>query len=278
MARLLGMIGNRPDLAGRVLAFESASLRARSSGAALGWGIGFYQGDEVLMKRRPTDERQEIDIAGLAADVRADLVIGHVRQAPTGALQAENTHPYRYRQWLFAQAGSVAHFDRIRDRLVASVPEFLRGGIRGDADGEVLFHVFLSFIHDAGRLGSGRIEPSLIGEALRSCVAVVDGVAAEAGAEIAQLNILVSNGEWLVAMHRSESPMRLRVFTGRSDADMILGDDPLLRRKIPELSRMHFTLVASDFDGEPPDGRWKPVPDCAIVTMSRDEDPRLEAA
>jgi hypothetical protein len=72
--------------------------------------------------------------------------------------------------------------------------------------------------------------------------------------------------------------MRLRVLSGRSDADMILGEDPLLRRKIPELGRMHFTLVASDFDGDVPDGRWKPVSDCAIVTMSRDEDPHLEAA
>ena len=278
MARLLGMIGNRPDLAGRVLAFESASLRARSSGEALGWGIGFYQGGEVLMKRRPTDDRQEIDIASLAADVRADLVIGHVRQAPAGALQAENTHPYRYRQWLFAQAGAVAHFDRVRDSLVASVPEFLRGGIRGDADAEVLFYVFLSFLHDAGRLGAGRVEPSLIGEALRSCLAVVDGVAAEAGVAPAQLNILVSDGEWLVAMHRSDAPMRLRVLSGRADADTILGEDPQLRRKIPELGRMHFTLVASDFDAAPPDGRWKPVSDCAVVTMSRDDDPRLEAA
>ena len=40
---------------------------------------------------------------------------------------------------------------------------------------------------------------------------------------------------------------------------------------------MHFTLAASDFDEGPPNGRWKVVPDHAIVTMSRDEDPRIEA-
>ena len=59
MARLFGIIGNRPDLTGRVLAFEADALRARSKGVPLGWGLGFYQGGEVLMRRRPIDERSE---------------------------------------------------------------------------------------------------------------------------------------------------------------------------------------------------------------------------
>ncbi|HTQ41108.1 MAG TPA: class II glutamine amidotransferase, partial [Polyangiaceae bacterium] len=141
MARLFGIIGNRPDLAARVLASEAEALKARSKGAPLGWGLAFYQGGEVLMRRRPIDERPEIDVAKLAADVRADLVLGHVRHATVGALRTENTHPFRYRQWVFAQTGTVSEFERIKDRLVASVPDFLRSGIRGDTDAEVVFHV-----------------------------------------------------------------------------------------------------------------------------------------
>jgi glutamine amidotransferase len=277
MARLFGIIGNRPDLAARVLAFEAEGLRARSRGTPLGWGLGFYQGGEVLMRRRPIDERPEIDVARLAADVRADLVVGHVRQATVGALRTENTHPFRYRQWLFAQAGTVSEFEQVRDRLVASVPEFLRSGVRGDTDAEVVFHVFLSFLHDAGRLNDGLVEGSLVREALRSSLAVVDGMTAEVGVEAAKLNLMVSNGDQLIALHRSDAAMRLRVLSGKSDADLVIGDDPQLRRKIPELSRMHFALAASDFDDTPPNGRWKAVPECAMVTMSRDEDPRIEA-
>src|SRR5579883_1618613 len=134
MARLFGIIGNRPDLAARVLASEAEALRARSKGAPLGWGLGFYQGGEVLMRRRPIDDRAEIDVAKLAADVRADLVVGHVRTATVGALRTENTHPFRYRQWLFAQTGTVAQFDQVRERMLGSVPEFLRAGIRGETD------------------------------------------------------------------------------------------------------------------------------------------------
>jgi predicted glutamine amidotransferase len=277
MARLFGIIGNRPDLAARVLAFEADALRARSKGAPLGWGLGFYQGGEVLMRRRPIDERREINVAKLAADVRADLVVGHVRLATVGTLRTENTHPFRYRQWLFAQTGTVSDFEQVRDRLVASVPDFLRGGIRGDTDAEVVFHVFLSFLHDAGRLNDGLVEPSVIREALRSSLAVIDGMTAEVGSESVKLNLMVSTGDQLMAVHRSPAAMSVRVLSGKADADAVIGEDPQLRRKIPELARMHFTVAASDFDDAVPSGRWMAMPDCAIVTMSRDEDPRIEA-
>jgi glutamine amidotransferase len=277
MARLFGIIGNRPDLAARVLACDAEALRARSKGAPLGWGLGFYQGGEVLMRRRPIDERPDIDIAKLAGDVRADLVVGHVRQATIGALRTENTHPFRYRQWLFAQTGTVSEFDQVRERLIASVPDFLRSGIRGDTDAEVVFHVFLSFLHDAGRLNDGPVEGPLVREALRSTLAVVDGMTSEVGSGAAQLNMMLSDGAELVAVHRSTAGMSIRTLSGKGDADAVLGDDAQLRRKIPELGRMHFTLIASDFDETAPNGRWKVVPDCAIVTMTRDDDPRIEA-
>src|SRR6185436_15389399 len=126
MARLFGLIGNRGDLAGRVLGSEAEALRVQSKGGPLGWGTGFYQGGEVLMRRRPIDEHPTIEIVKVAGDVRADVLVGHVRNATVGALRTENTHPFRYRQWLFAQTGTLPAFDAIRDRLVASVPEFLR--------------------------------------------------------------------------------------------------------------------------------------------------------
>jgi glutamine amidotransferase len=277
MARLFGIIGNRPDLTARALAFEAEALRARSTGAPLGWGLGFYQGGEVLIRRRPIDERQELDVSGLATDVRADLLIGHVRHATVGALRTENTHPFRYRQWLYAQTGTVSDFEQVRDRLVGSVPEFLRGGIRGETDAEVVFHVFLSFLHDAGLLSDGAVEASPVREALRSSLAVIDGITAEVGTEPAKLNLMVSNGEQIVALHRGDGPMCVRTLSGKADAEAVIGDDPQLRRKIPELARVHFTIAASDFDAPVPNGRWKAVPASAILTMSCDADPKIEA-
>jgi glutamine amidotransferase len=287
MARLFGLMGNRADLTGRILGFEADALRVRARGQPLGWGIGFYQAGEVLMRRRPIDDREEIDMAKQCADVRADVVLGHVRAATVGTLRTENTHPFRYRQWLFAQTGTAsgepgdpAHgkptpqFDAIRDRLLASVPEFLRGGIRGDTDSEIVFHVFLSFLHDAGRLNDAVVEPAVIRDALRSSLAVVDGMTAEVGAEPGAMNVLITNGEFVVAAHRNQR-MAYRVFSGRSDADLLIGDDLALRRKTPELAQMHFVLLASDFDEDLP-ARWKQVGARSIVTLTRGYEPQIE--
>src|ERR1700716_4225613 len=113
MARLFGLIGNRADLAGRVLDVEREALKVPTGlvpAGALSWGIGFYQGGEVLIRRRPNDERNALDLAALAKDLRSDLMIGHVRAATVGSIRTENTHPFRYREWLFAHTGSVASY------------------------------------------------------------------------------------------------------------------------------------------------------------------------
>jgi glutamine amidotransferase len=284
MARLLGLIGNRPDLAGRILALESDALRVRarpsvgSSASPLGWGVGFYQGGEVLMRRRPLDDHETIDMAQLAGDVRADVLIAHVRSATVGALRTENTHPFRYRQWLFAQTGTLPGFEALRERLLATVPGFLRGNIRGETDAELVFHVFLSFLHDAGKLDGDVVDPVSAAEAMRASFAVIDGMGAEVDAEPGRVNVAVTNGETLVAVHKNDlesARMYLRELSGKMDADMIIGDDLQLRRRAPELARMHFTLIASDVDEELR-GRWKAIPPGSIVTATRAEVPEVE--
>jgi glutamine amidotransferase len=284
MARLFGLIGNRPDLAGRVLALESDALRVEThpspggTASPVGWGIGFYQGGEVLMRRRPLDEHTSIDLAKLAGDVRADVLIAHVRSATVGALRTENTHPFRYRQWLFAMTGTFAGFDAVRERLVATVPSFLRSNIRGETDAELIFHVFLSFLHDQGKLEDANLAPAAAASALRASLEVVEGMAAEVDADPRRVNLLVTNGETLLAVRKNDSDagrMYLRELTGKADADVVIGDDLQLRRRAPELARMRFTLLASDLEEELR-GRWKAVPAGSLVTATRADAPRID--
>jgi len=276
MARLFGLLGNRSDLTGRVLAFERDALRVKNVGpGAVGWGLGFYQGGEVLIRRRPIDEREEIDVAQLGADVRADVVIGHVRQPTIGTLRTENTHPFRYRQWLFAQTGTISCFDQVRERLMGSVPEFLRAGIRGDSDAEIVFQVFLSFLHDAGKLDDLIVDPSVVREAMRKSLHLVDSISAEVGGAPAEVNIVVSNGDLVIAAHRRQK-MGVRTLSGRDDADAVIGDDQQLRRRTPELAQIHFAIVASDFETDAVPARWNAVKDRAMVSLTRAEPPKIE--
>ncbi len=274
MARLFGYVGNRADLGARVLELESKPLKVFAKGTTLGWGIGFYQAGEVLLRRRPIDERQEIDVANLAKDLRADVLIGHVRAATVGNLRTENTHPFRYRQWLFAHTGTINGYPRLRERLSESLPEFLRRNVRGDTDSELLFHLFLSFLHDAGDLGDAPVDPGATRKAMRSTLALSERLRAEEGAAAQGMNLLVTDGEHMVAVHDSAS-MGYRVIKGRADLERLLGDDTLRRIRIPDMASCHFCLVASDFDEEP--RGWLMVPPHVMVTITRADDPTVEA-
>jgi glutamine amidotransferase len=276
MARMFGFIGNRADLGARILELSAPVLRVRRDPTVpLGWGIGFYQSGEVLLRRRPIDERELIDVAEVAESVRTDVMIGHVRRATVGALRTENTHPFRYRSWLFAQTGTIQGFERLRDRLLASQPEFLRRNVRGETDSELFFYLFLSFLHDAGHLNDTHVAPEHVRSALRASVALVDRLSAEEGFPENSGDILVTNGEQMVAAHRA-GLMAYRVLKGRHDVEELLGEDGLRKTRIPSVDSTRFTIIASQIEPPPPAG-WTRVERRTIITLTRTDDPLSEA-
>jgi glutamine amidotransferase len=274
MARMFGFIGNRSDLGARVLEVNADTLRVkRPQDQSLGWGVGFYQSGEVLLRRRPLDERDVIDLAEAAENVRTDVLIGHVRRASVGSLRTENTHPFRYRMWLFAQTGTIGGFLRLRERLLASQPEFLRRNVRGDTDSELFFYLFLSFLHDAGHLDEAHVAPEHVATALRASISLVDRLSAEEGHGENRGDLLVTNGEHMIAVHRN-GVMAYRVLHGRHDVEELLGEDGLKQVRIPSVDSTRFSLIASELDNVPPG--WTPVEGRAIVTMTRTDDPVTE--
>lgn len=275
MARLFGFIGNRSDISPHVLRVEAQAMVARGRGKTLGWGFGFYQGGEVLLRRRPIDAHPTVDVSGLMRDVRTDVLIGHVRLPSVGEPGTRNTHPFRYRQWLFAHTGTIAQFENLRDRLVTSIPDFLMRNVRGDTDSELVFHLFLSFLHDAGKL-TDQTPAAEVVRALRTTVALVDRLSSEEGAEDSgRIGILVSNGEYIVGLTRGTG-MAYRPIHGQDDIEALLPDDAFRRSRLPDLARVRFDLIGADFD-EPPAGQWVVVPDGSTVALGRQSKVEVES-
>src|SRR5262245_14732177 len=274
MARLVGIIGNRPDLCARVMEIEGRALSVRKKPGA-GWGVGFYQGGEILLKRRPIDDRSEIRLSDMTRDIRTDTLIAHVRAATVGTLRTENTHPFRYRQWLFAHTGTIEGFSTLRGRLGDSLPQFLLRDVRGETDSELLFHLFLSFLHDAGALDRPSVEPETARSALRASVALLDRLCAEEGAEPSAMNILVSSPDYLIAVHGGTT-MAYRIYQGDGDIERLLGDVSMGRTRIPDFAASRLAIVGSDFDDDRAPVGWITVADRAIVQFTRADDPVVE--
>ena len=275
MARMFAYIGNRGDLGPQLLARHKDLLRVSASAEKpVGWGVGFYQSGEVLLRRRPIDERSNVDLSSVVEGTRTDILIGHIRRPGIGALRTENTHPFRYRSWLFAQTGTIVGFERLRERLLESQPTFLRRNIRGETDSEMFFYLFLSFLHDAGHLSRSVVAPEAVISALRSSIALVDRLSAEEGHPENSGDVLVTNGEHLFAVHR-DNAMAFRVLRGRSDMEELLGPDSSSANRGAHWENSQLTLIVSDPKTTPPD--WTAVETGRIVTLTRTDDPIIEA-
>lgn len=259
MGRLIGYMANRTDRLADALTEEQAAIGPASAADADSWGIGFYQGGEVLHKKRPRAGMggpELLDWREVAGNVRSDCAIVHFRTATVGDYRAENTHPFRMRQWLFAHNGTVNGFDAIRAALLEPMPDFLRRNIRGTTDSEHVFHALLAFLHDRGQLDNPDIDAKIVLGAVRSTIGLIDRLVSEVGAPEARLDFLLTNGRQMFGVRRG-GPMHYVVRDVQGDA------------RSPA-STLRYVMVVGNGPEAPPD--YKLIKNAEAIVIGRDLD------
>ena len=261
MSRLIGYVANRADRMRDPLYQERAVLHQETAPAdASGWGIGFYHGDEVLHKKRPTRAGELVDWQNIAGDVRSDCAVLHMRQPTVGDFRAENAHPFRMRSWLFAHQGTIGRFDAMRDNLAEMIPDFLRRNIRGQTDSEYLFHTVLTLLHDAGQLDNPDVNEAQALPAISAAVTLVERLAAEVGSTDTSLSFILTNGRSMYAL-RHGAPM---IYVERQG----LHDPPDDYTPPPVGStQLRYVMVVSGVDED--QVSYEPVPERAVVVIDR---------
>jgi glutamine amidotransferase len=206
VSHLVAYLGNEPEhmtcalVSARAALSSPAPSPADTSASELaGWGLGFVQGGEVLLQKRPRAERANIDFFNLARDLRADAFIARGGLGDEVPVSAEDADPFRFRWWLMGSVGRPRALEPVRERVLASIPDFLRRNIRGKSGGELFFHLFLAFLHDDGALETQLLNPAPVARALRESNSFVEQMLAEAGAPSAAIAAVVTNGRCLVA-------------------------------------------------------------------------------
>jgi predicted glutamine amidotransferase len=272
MSRLFGCMCNEPERLRCVLYPARESLVAPT--APEGWGLAFFQGGEVLLQRHPKPVKGPLDFHVALRELKTDYVIGHVREPGTQPTN-ENTQPYRFRAWVFAHSGSIDRFDAIQAGVLEHVPGFLKRNIRGESDSELLFHLFLSFLHDAGKLDDSNLNVADAVHALRATLSMVDRLVKAAGGsmsgEQSSLNLIMANGRIMLAVRRGPS-MWVRKTNGLADCAVCREQNPAEpasdRRRFSH-EHLRSVLVVSEPTKLGPEG-WEEVPDGALVGISRD--------
>ena len=218
------------------------------------WGLAYSQGGDVLLVRTPKSSAKPIEMAGPLAEIPTDCAIGQAvnddRYSGT-----DNTPPFRFRRWMFAQQGNP-DLDATAPRLLEHIPEYLRRNLKGRTPGELIFHVFLAMLHDEGSVDDPNLPVGATRRALAATTKLVAAEQAKAGAAIGGLgNIAVSNGRSMVVT-RLAQPLRLRrlwVNTDKNERD----------------ESFRGVLLVSGGDGDPKEG-FEDVPADRAVLITRD--------
>ncbi len=280
MRHLVAYFGNEPENLACALFSARGALYARSTAAEParpeGFGLGFVQGGDVLLQKRPRAETLEVDLYNLVKDTRAEALIGRVGFKHDGSTPAEDTDPFRFRSWLFGSVGDLGDvpFEDLRERMLESTPAFLRRNIRGLSPSEHLFHLFLAFLHDGGILDQPSPAPAAVHAALRNSVQFVDKLIEAAGKGPLQVALCATNGRCFAAAGIN-SPIRYLAVEGISDCPVCHAKNDASRngRRIPHES-LRALVVEADRDVASRAG-WREVPDRAAVIAGPDVIPQI---
>lgn len=141
MCRLFGAVVNKP------VDFRFSLDRFRELGRTQrdGWGIGWYRNDTPVVSKGPEAAPETTAYDAAKADAFSRVLVAHVRKATAGAPRSENSHPFSFRNWIFAHNGSVD-----RDALLAHLEEPYRSSLSGETDSEAYFLWILQSIEHEG--------------------------------------------------------------------------------------------------------------------------------
>jgi predicted glutamine amidotransferase len=246
---------NQPQRLSQALEPLRTHLVARQPVAR--WGLAYVQSGEVLLSRSPRAGEGDVDLFAAAGALPSDYVLGHALKAGEPETQwsgTDNTQPFRFRRWMFAQQGTIGRYEETAATLLEHVPDFMRRNIKGRTPGELFFHVFLSMLHDLGSVDDPNLPVATTRRALTATLALVLDRVTKAGGGETPGNLVLCNSRSMVAA-RLTTPLYLRRLTV-----------PGVRSEKDETFR--GVLVLST--GEPPGEGFEEIPQRSAVTIGRD--------
>lgn len=228
-------------------------------------GVGGWQDGQVVQRRYGLGAAAEE--AWEAPDSEVALLAS--RTLGVGQGMENSAQPFRFRQWLFAAAGTLERGEQVRERLREELPEFLSAAVRGPTWEEAAFARFLAELREIGRIEDATLDPATAAARLGSCAKAIEQVSGGAGvATRPGFALVASNGRLVVATRRGGQALSYALLEGRAEcarhelAENASGAEPLVR----DHRRRRSVVVASGVNaGE----GWVALPDGATLSIDR---------
>lgn len=267
MCRAFGLVSNDPKRLECFLYARRQELAPRPGDRPDGVGIGYYVNLEPLLSKRPAPADGELTCYRFAKGIHADALLMHGSFQPGEPWKVENTHPFRFRNWIFAHTGAIAGFDAVATKLYLALPGHLQRNIRGSTDSEVAFHIFMDLLGRKRPVDASDLRTADVAAALTRTVAIIEDATQSAGPSV--MNFIAMNGQILAGV-RLGAPMSLVRFSGIPDCAVCKLDSKSLNADNIAAAHRRFTAVvlASEPHRKMP-GAIE-LPDRSVITVGPD--------
>lgn len=265
MSQVFGYLCSDDSLTAEVMRQEGEPLQAIGPEERAGMGIGWLQEGRSLLRKHPRRKAGEVDICGLVGDVPTRALVGHVRHKSQGKTSAARLQPFRFRNWVYAQAGSNDGFEDIYEALRASVPDHVRRNIQGGSKAELVFHIFYTKVESRLSTTPKNDWPQLYAKTLAETMSKLEELSMREVSDGLGSLLSVAVSDRYMAASRIGEPMHYRLIEGLEVAK----EKPLFAGHRPKLishDKFRALLVANRIE----DDKWKEIPDRHIMWVGSD--------
>lgn len=236
-----------------------------------GYGMGYYNDYRALIFKKPLN-KQPLDknCFDIARDVKSDTLLIHVRLAETGLYKIENTHPFRFRNFIFAHIGSIYNFSNIDTKLYFKLPDFLMRNMQGETDSELFFHLILAELYRAQELDNPELKGEAVVKAIIRSIKIVEDIAGSTDSKKSSFTSILCTGDFMIGT-AVKSPLYIGNFNGIPDcpicAKKTRGTDTDILTEQHKNFRA-ITLIGGGIEGML--DNEKPIDDRNIVLIHKD--------
>jgi len=111
-----------------------------------GFGVGWYsRKDEPGLFKDAMPAWNDENLHEICSQIRAHIFFSHVRASTNGTVQRSNSHPFKYKNWLFQHNGDVHNFLDIKRAAQLEIDSKLFTKIQGTTDSETFFYLVLTY-------------------------------------------------------------------------------------------------------------------------------------
>eukprot|EP00743_Colponemidia_sp_Colp-15_P005046 GILK01005433.1.p1 GENE.GILK01005433.1~~GILK01005433.1.p1 ORF type:complete len:300 (-),score=34.18 GILK01005433.1:182-1081(-) len=213
-----------------------------------GFGIGWYTPDSptpcVFTSISPA--WNNANLVRLAEKVTSPLIYAHVRAASPGSHIIDvNCHPFIRGQLLWMHNGGVAHFDKLRRRVLMSLTESVFESIQGTTDSEHCFAIFQNLLTKDVEKSS--FTPEELRDTMLKTLKVINEMSAEANiTEPSLLNFAVSDGKTIIATRYVNNDKADAASLYYSSGTKFEVDSDGVYRMLHRHKREHVVIIASE--------------------------------